>query len=83
VPDITPVFFNLKTSLTATKTKGFVIIFGFFISLSYQFSCPCVVFEELKQKQDGGCHVPDITPVNFNLKTSLTATKTKGFVIIF
>jgi hypothetical protein len=39
VPDITPVYFNLKTSLTATKNKGFVLFFLFLISLS----CSCDV----------------------------------------
>jgi hypothetical protein len=70
----------LKLVLLRHKLKGFCYFFDFLISLSCQFSCPWYL---RSWKQDGGCHVPDITPVYFNLKTSLTATKAKGFVIIF
>jgi hypothetical protein len=70
----TPVYFNLKTSLTATKTKVFVLFLNLFeLSLWYLISW----------KQDGGCHVPDITPVYFKLKTSPIATKAKGFLLLF
>ncbi len=44
MPDITPVYFNLKTSLTAQKLKGLCYFFIFFLRIGP------VIFAKLKTR---------------------------------